>query len=54
MFLHGGEAHRVTAGEGGDVVLTFERAQKDVAPRGVGEGVEHPVRMFVGQSIYNH
>ena len=54
VLLHGGEAHRVAAGERGDVVLAVERAQEDVAPGGVGEGVEHPVGLVGRQLIYNH
>ena len=55
VLLHGGEAHRVEAGEAGDVVLTDGNDVEDVAPRRVGEGVEHPVDLGVGEfSIYNH
>ena len=37
VLLDGREAHRVAAGELGDVVRALERAQEDVAPGGVGE-----------------
>ena len=43
VLLHGGEAHRVAAGERRHGVLALHGPQHDVAPGGVGERVEHPV-----------
>ena len=35
-------------------MLTLERAHDDVAPGGVGEGVEHAIGPLFGEKIYNH
>jgi hypothetical protein len=51
MLLHGGEAHRVLAGQGRDRVPLAQCAPDDVPSRAVGEGVEQLIG--VG-AIYNH
>ena len=53
VLLDRGEADRVPPGERRDGVLALQRAQHDVPPRGVGEGVEDAVDR-AGWSIYNH
>src|SRR4029079_8902508 len=51
VLLHGGEAHRVVAGQGGDRERVVNRAPHDVPPRGVGEGLEEPIHLDL---TYNH
>jgi hypothetical protein len=55
MLLHGGEAHGVQTRETGDGMLAVHRSPDDVAPGGVGEGMEHPILPGCGRtSTYNH
>ena len=54
VLLHGGDAHRVAAGERRDAVLLVEREGDDVSPGRVGKSVEHPVGLLPLQLIYNH
>jgi hypothetical protein len=54
VLLHGGEAHRVLAGETRNGVLVLQGAHHDVSPGRVGQRAEDPVDLFVGQLIYNH
>ncbi len=53
VFLHGGEAHRIPAGECRDGLLARERDREDVAARRIGQSVEDQVGLS-GPKIYNH
>jgi hypothetical protein len=54
VLLHGGEAHRVVVGESRHRRLAPGAAAQDVAPRGIGQGLEQAIDVVVGQRIYNH
>ena len=54
VLLHGGERHRVAPGEGRDRPRALHRHLEDVAPGGVGEGVEEAIDLVVAERIYNH
>ena len=54
MLLHGGEAHLIAARERRYGLLALDRVREDVAPRRVGERVEHAISLLLGQLIYNH
>ena len=53
VLLDGREAHREPPREVRHRVVGAERQRDDLAPRRVGQGVEHPVDVCGGQ-IYNH
>ena len=54
VLLHRGEAHRVGPRQFRDRSRLLEYPHDDVAPRPVGQGVEHLVDALFEEIIYNH